>query len=490
MIKLNYEEYKDKVHACWIGKSIGGTMGAPYEGLREALSISGFASDGQGPVPNDDLDLQLIWLQAMEFEGPKNINAYTLGEYWLSFITPYWAEYGISKANMEKGLPPHVSGEYGNMWKHSNGAWIRTEIWATLAPASPDIAARYAIEDAKVDHGTGEGTVAAAFVAALESAAFVVSDVRRLIDIALTKIPEESRVAKTVRLVVKCFDGGVSAAETRERILTENADIGDGWFQAPSNVAFVVLGLLYGGGDFKKSMLAAINCGDDTDCTGATIGSIMGILGGSKGIPGDWREHVGDKIVTGSINMGVSWVPVTSCLQLTEKVVNLAQAVLIENNAEVRTVEGRTEAGEEAAERFSLTTAVRDALNELSPCSFSVPFAYATAVVTYDGEPVIRPNEEKKFKIKIKNNVKAHGNRPQNLEIRLFLPDGFDADKKRFGAYLPHWSTLTPDYETENIEITVKAGDCVPPVVRIVVEISARGRYTVGYVPVVFLNYD
>ena len=90
-------------------------------------------------------------------------------------------------------------------------------------------------------------------------------------------------------------EGAGVGQQAREAVLHANADIGDGWFQAPSNVGFVVIGLLYGGGDFKKSMLIALNCGDDTDCTAGTIGSIMGIIYGEKGLPKDWCEYIGDK---------------------------------------------------------------------------------------------------------------------------------------------------------------------------------------------------
>ena len=45
MIFLGKKEFRDKVHACWLGKSIGGTMGAPYEGTHEYLSLAGFSSD-------------------------------------------------------------------------------------------------------------------------------------------------------------------------------------------------------------------------------------------------------------------------------------------------------------------------------------------------------------------------------------------------------------------------------------------------------------
>ena len=150
-MKLNRATYKDKVKACWIGKNIGGTIGGPYEGRREILDVKGFLTESGEPMPNDDLDLQLVWLHAVEKEGAKNITAEVLGEYWLSFICASPAEYGITKANMRNGLTPPLSGDApNNIWKDSNGAWIRTEIWATLAPAMPDVAVRYSIEDAKV----------------------------------------------------------------------------------------------------------------------------------------------------------------------------------------------------------------------------------------------------------------------------------------------------------------------------------------------------
>ena len=155
-----------------------------------------------------------------------------------------------------------------------------------------------------VDHGTGEGTFAAAFVAAMQSAAFIIKDIRKCIDIGLTKIPESCRMADSVRTVLKCYGEGKSAVEARNIILERNMDIGNGWFEAPSNVSYVLIGLLWGAGDFKKSMLTAINCGDDTDCTAATVGATLGILGGSEAVPKDWKQHIGDEIVTVSINRG------------------------------------------------------------------------------------------------------------------------------------------------------------------------------------------
>ena len=177
-IKLDKETYRDKVYACWVGKNIGGTMGTPFEGLRQVNDIKGYTTAPGVVLPNDDLDLQLVWLYALEQCGPAAINANLLGEHWISYITPHWNEYGLGKCNLKRGIPAPMSGDYDNDWCNSNGAWIRSEVWATVSPAMPHVAAKYAMEDAMVDHGAGEGTFAAAFVAALQSAAFVVSDLR------------------------------------------------------------------------------------------------------------------------------------------------------------------------------------------------------------------------------------------------------------------------------------------------------------------------
>ena len=370
-IKLNSAAFRDKVYACWVGKNIGGTMGAPYEGKREYLDVRGFATAEGVVLPNDDLDLQLVWLHAVEQLGPNAIDAATLGEFWLSYIVPHWNEYGLGKNNMVRGLLPPLSGDYENNWRDSNGAWIRTEVWACMAPGCPDIAARYAIEDAKVDHGAGEGTYAAAFVAAMQSAAFVVPDLRKCIDIGLSKIPADCRVADSVRLVVNCFDEGKTSREARDTVLARNADIGDGWFEAPSNVAYTVLGLLYGQGDFKRVMIEAINCGDDTDCTAATVGATMGILGGSAAIPADWSAHIGDEIVTISINRGSEGrkVPGT-CTALTDRVIAQTPFVLFANDAYVALTDGEEVMPENAEElvRASITP------TELTP--YSMRFAF------------------------------------------------------------------------------------------------------------------
>ena len=148
MFRFNRDELRDRIYACWIGKNIGGTMGTPYEGQQKINDIKGFSTAEGVVLPNDDLDLQLIWLKAMEEQGPLGVDEKVLGEYWITYIGPNWNEYGIGKSNMKAGFFPPMSGEMDNLrWKHSNGAWIRSEIWASLFPGQPDKAMKYAYYD-------------------------------------------------------------------------------------------------------------------------------------------------------------------------------------------------------------------------------------------------------------------------------------------------------------------------------------------------------
>ncbi len=92
-MKLDYKAYCDKVKGCYLGKNIGGTLGAPFECYRGVYDIDFFMQDVSLPVPNDDVDLQLVWLSAIEHEG-KNIDSHILAQYWENYISAEISEYG------------------------------------------------------------------------------------------------------------------------------------------------------------------------------------------------------------------------------------------------------------------------------------------------------------------------------------------------------------------------------------------------------------
>lgn len=482
MIKFNYDTLRDRIHACWVGKNIGGTMGAPYEGSTSVNDISGFATAPGAALPNDDLDLQLVWLLAAEDYGMAHLNARVLGEYWLAYIGPHWNEYGIGKYNMRLGLLPPLAGDYLNDWQHSNGAWIRTELWACLAPGCPDIAVKYACEDACVDHGMGEGTYAAMFVAALESAAFAEHDLRRLIDIGFSKIPSDSRVSRAVKVVMDSYDNGDDWLTARERVVKDSEDLG--WFMAPANVAFVVLGLLYGEGDFKKSMILAINCGDDTDCTGATIGSIMGILGGSACIPNDWSEHIGDAIATVAIIRGCRGDIPKSCSELTERVMRMIPATLIDNHIDFD-IHADSDHVDES--HLALGGDISKAICERSGKSFDVDFVFMSVRVTLLDDPTIEQGGEVRLHLKFMNNMISTG--PRRIGLTWYLPEGWTVDGKK-EVYLPaHRPAISKESDRNSeYDYVIHAGEKVEFINRIVLSAEAYGNSMPALIPITILG--
>jgi ADP-ribosylglycohydrolase len=300
---LDRSTFRDKVYACWLGKNIGGTLGGPWECRLHTHALTFYEPVPDGSAPNDDLDLQLVWLKMLEDEG-VDPSVRTFAEYWSRHAKAYpWNEYGFFMRNFARGLRPPVAGCFENYFVDEMGSPIRSEIWACLFPGDPDAAARMAWKDSAVDHAGGEGMQGEMFWAAVESAAFVESDPLRLIRIGLNMIPLSSHVARAIREALWCHAGGLTWGEARERIARRFAGIQP--CNAVPNHGFTIIGWLYGK-DFGDRLCKAVNCGYDTDCTGATLGSVLGIVDGTAGIPARWREPVGERIVlhrfTGKFN--------------------------------------------------------------------------------------------------------------------------------------------------------------------------------------------
>jgi ADP-ribosylglycohydrolase len=474
-IVLNLDEYRDKVLGCWLGKNIGGTLGAPFEGRRETHDLKYYVNVTGEPTPNDDLDLQLLWLKALEERGPR-MESRILGEYWLSYVPVDWNEYGIGKANMRKGISPPLSGEYRNVWKHSNGAWIRSEIWACIAPGCPEIAIRYAYEDACVDHGSGEGTLAELFTASIESAAFVLKDRDELIDVGLSMIPEDCGVARAVRTAIDSYRRGLSWLEAREAVIKETEDTG--WFMAPRNIGFVIIGWLYGDGDFGKSICTAVNCGDDTDCTGATLGSILGIINGASGIPKEWKDPIGDTIKTVAI---ANFEPPKNIMELTERTISMARKVLLEHGEPVIISREPTDLSSLSTDMLKRKDVARE-LWERSPFVLQYEFVNISVSLDYTGYPEISAGSPRKIELKLRNKT------PEALEVELtpILP--------------PDWGSIPPEI-TVGLEPAGKERDSAVEhmeflpgelkkdvAYRGMIGVMVKGRPTTGSIPIAFIG--
>ncbi len=300
-------ELRDRVHGCWVGKNCGGTLGAPLEkaiGEPEPFDVWWYPLLKEGGIPNDDLEMQLVWLRAFEEHGPA-VDARVLAEHWLNHIGYNWDEYGLARTNLRLGLPPPLSGSYNNWFADCMGCPIRSEIFACLAPGLPRLAVRYAYEDAIVDHAGGESVYGEMFNTAIESAAFLVQDLDELLDIGRSYVRDGSRTAMAIDAARQARRDGLDWKAAREKVLAAAPHYNSQY--SPINMGFQTIGLLYGR-DFGEALCITVNCGYDTDCTGATVGAILGIILGNRGLPEKWTAPLGDAIATNE-----SWGGLRNC---------------------------------------------------------------------------------------------------------------------------------------------------------------------------------
>jgi len=515
---LDYKTYRDKVIGCWAGKNIGGVLGAPFEAKRQVNDVDFYIQDlTKGPPPNDDLDLQIVWLAAVERYG-RNVNASILGDYWLSYIIPNWSEYGMGKANLRAGLEPPLSGLIDNVYKDSCGCFIRSEIWACLAPGQPQLAARYAYEDAIVDH-EGEGMYGEIFCAALQSAAFVESDSMKLIEIGLSYIPPQSAMARCIKKAVECHKGKVPFLEARKRIHNEapgtfgllqgtklneikkegneGLEIGKPGFDAPENVGFTIAGFLYGEGDFGKSLCLANSCGEDTDCTCATLGALMGIISGAVKLPEKWTKPLDDKIVTLCIDKtsaGV-WVPDTAT-QLAERVIRAVPGFLGQDLCDIfapggmtiKCLEGDDLFCKNSAEEYLPLMSIRTEelpvakLTALSPYVTRHNFTAFSIMVDYNNSVFFNSADERTIKVTVINSLSMR--QQQWAKITLYAPDGISVIN---GASVQKTLNNLFDSKAE-AEFTFNAAGFKGAKLELIVDVSLEGRHSCGQARVVLMR--
>lgn len=425
---IGREEYRDRVYACWLGKNCGGTLGEPLErafGDPEPLDVWWYPELREGGLPNDDLEMQLIWLKAIEERG-FDLTARDLAEYWLDHIGYNFDEYGLSKANLRLGLLPPVSGAHNNrFFRDCMGSPIRSEIWACLAPGAPEIAARYAYEDAICDHAGGEGVFGELFNAAVESAAFVIHGRDELLDLGLSYIPEDCLTARAIRTARAAHGAGLDWKEARQKVLEATPHYVAQY--APINLGFQTIGWLYGE-DFGDAICKAVNCGYDTDCTGATLGSILGIIAGSAGLPDKWTEPLGEGIATNESWGGIRHAsdgqnPVPATLdELTARVCALGERLLTLRNAAVFISETTESNG--ISSNILHATPATTRLWSANPYEVAHAFYAIPAKLDYIDTPAIRVDQSKPLRIRLDN---PH---PDSITVSAVLdfPEGWSVE--------------------------------------------------------------
>lgn len=302
-----------RIHGCWLGKSIGGTLGLPAEGRMERLQFSFYDPVPTVAPPNDDLELQLVWLHLVENSG-STLTQSDFARAWIDHIHYMWDEYGRTRWNLRRGVPVEAVGTFENPFHAGMGSPIRSEFWACLFPGDPDSAAHFAALDASLDHGT-EGIAGEVLFAVMQSAVAAGKNLEEAITLALSYIPNGCETAHAINFIRKSHRDGMVEWDCWKELLVRHGS--ENFTHAPLNVALTIWALWYGAGNFEKSILLAVNGGYDTDCTAATVGATLGLSLGTDGIPKRWIDPIGEGVFVGPGILGIS-APCT-LTELTER---------------------------------------------------------------------------------------------------------------------------------------------------------------------------
>lgn len=326
-LKISKARLQDKIRGGWAGQTIGVTFGGPYEFKFNGTFIQDYQPllwyDGylkktmtESPGLYDDLYMDLTFVDIIEKYGinapvDSFANAFAHAGYDL------WHANQAARYNILNGIKPPLSGNWLNS-SHADDIdyQIEADYAGLMSPGMPNTASK--ISD-KVGHimNYGDGWYGGVFVGAMYSLAFTSNDVNTIVADALKTIPVKSTFYQCIADVVRWHklypnDWHRNWYEIQKKW---SSDIGcaDGVFKsfnidAKINSAYVVLGLLYGQGDYKKSLEIATRAGQDADCNPSTVGGILGTMLGYDKIPAYWKqglkeaEDIDFKYTTMSLN--------------------------------------------------------------------------------------------------------------------------------------------------------------------------------------------
>ena len=263
------------------------------------LKWSCYADKVKCAPADDDTNYTVLAQTVIEKYG-KDFKPDNVGSTWLAMQPKdaYCTAERVAYRNLVNGFRPPNTAIYKNPYREWIGAQIRADYYGYINPGNPQLAAEMAWRDASISH-IKNGIYGAMFVAAMLACAAVSSDVKEVILCGLGEIPQQSRLHQRVSEVLGRFESG----ERCDKVMAYvhqlfNEYSSHGWCHTISNAMIVTAALLYGGGDYGKSICLAVQTGFDTDCNGATVGSIVGMMYGISRIGREWTAPLGDRLDT------------------------------------------------------------------------------------------------------------------------------------------------------------------------------------------------
>ena len=293
---LSFDKYLDKVKACWTGKSLGGIIGAPIEGHKAFGTFSGLESFPKKLYANDDLDIQVVWLEMLEEIG-SDPRLCDLARYWKERCWYNFSEYGIFLNNYDRGINPPLSGQFNNIfYAESMGCPIRAEIWGLASPLLPKRAMKYAEYDGCLDHSE-LSVKSEQYWAACISIALVETDIKEVLKKGFNYI-QSKELTDAYEFSLRLVKDYESKTLNLKGIwLAVLRDYGDGdCSKMLINFIFTVTALLICEKDFVFCINTCINFGWDADCTAATAGALLGTVYGMDCMPAEWSDRMGKNL--------------------------------------------------------------------------------------------------------------------------------------------------------------------------------------------------
>lgn len=310
---ISLETLKDKIKGGWAGQTIGVTYGGPTEFKYNGTFIqdyqpivwyNGYLKKTMEEIPGlyDDLYMDITFVEVFEksgFHAPVDsfAQAFAHAEYKL------WHANQAARYNILQGMKAPETGNWLNN-PHADDIdyQIESDFAGLMNPGMPNSAS--AISD-KIGHimNYGDGWYGGVYVGAMYSMAFVSSDINFVVNEALKTIPKESQFYQCMNDVIQWHktyptDWKQSWFEIQKKWSSE---IGcpEGVFSsfdidAKINAAYILLGLLYGNGDYGKTLEISARAGFDSDCNPSNAGGILGTMIGYNKIPAYWKQGLKD----------------------------------------------------------------------------------------------------------------------------------------------------------------------------------------------------
>jgi ADP-ribosylglycohydrolase len=256
---------------------------------------------------DDDIRYTVLGLLLLEERG-LDFDTWDIGKLWHRYLTyaqvctaetQAYLNFAQITAHREETRPSDWGHKLDWLRMHRNpyrewiGAQIRVDALAYAAAGQPELAAELAWRDASFSH-VKNGVYGAMFVAAMIAAAFAEEDVEHIVAIGLSEIPQRSRLAHALHQAIEIAHAAHSQLELVERLWLA-FDRYDA-VHTINNAALVAATLIWARGDFEKTITTAVLGGWDTDCNGATVGSIIGARLGAEALPRKWIAPLNDTL--------------------------------------------------------------------------------------------------------------------------------------------------------------------------------------------------